>query len=367
MRAEALAGAGGIDKIPAEVSHDQLKASVLIGRVTMSSDCPNVPSLGSASIVRSASSRDADEQAALLQGWNQTYSQMSAGTFSGALCEVRFDDIHLFIESTSRTLLQSGGLAEGILAFGVPLRMAGAAIFCGAVNRGDTVHAFSGREGFEFYSPGGLSMGGFVVSRESLLAAMADEDWERLYPSIEHPHLRKARDERISAMREFITGSLDLLTSAPRLLSMRASRTALKASVLSNLAELLIDDSGVQEPQIPWSRRWKVVTAARELVLSRPESPIGVTEICRAIGVSRRTLQYCFQDVMGISPAAFLRSVRLNGARRTLKTAASVTEAAAYWGFWHFGHFAGDYRKMFGELPSETFRRFHAQAGRAQT
>lgn len=171
-------------------------------------------------------------------------------------------------------------------------------------------------------------MGGFVVSRESLLAAMSDEDWERLYSSIGHPHLRKARDERISAMREFITGSLDLLTSDPRLPSMRAPRKALKASVLSNLAELLIDDSGVQEPSILWSRRWKVVTAARELVLSRPESMIGVTEICRAIGVSRRTLQYCFQYILGISPAAFLRFVRLSGARRIGAFGTSATSPA---------------------------------------
>ena len=35
----------------------------------------------------------------------------------------------------------------------------------------------------------------------------------------------------------------------------------------------------------------------------------------------------------------------------------SVTETALRWGFSHLGRFAADYRKTFGERPSETARR----------
>jgi AraC family ethanolamine operon transcriptional activator len=77
--------------------------------------------------------------------------------------------------------------------------------------------------------------------------------------------------------------------------------------------------------------------------------------------VSRRTLQYSFQEVLGINPVRFLRAMRLNGVRRDLKSgsrpAASVQDIAARWGFWHLGHFVTDYKRMFGELPSETARR----------
>ena len=57
----------------------------------------------------------------------------------------------------------------------------------------------------------------------------------------------------------------------------------------------------------------------------------------------------------------FLRALRLNGARRTLKAADpkddTVTDIAARWGFWHLSHFAADYRSMFEEQPSDTLRR----------
>jgi len=36
---------------------------------------------------------------------------------------------------------------------------------------------------------------------------------------------------------------------------------------------------------------------------------------------------------------------------------ATVTEVATRWGFLHFGRFAGDYQKQFGEKPSETLQR----------
>jgi AraC family ethanolamine operon transcriptional activator len=54
----------------------------------------------------------------------------------------------------------------------------------------------------------------------------------------------------------------------------------------------------------------------------------------------------------------YLRLIRLNGARRSLReplsAAVSVRDVAANWGFWHFSQFSSDYRKLFGQCPSES-------------
>jgi AraC family transcriptional regulator, ethanolamine operon transcriptional activator len=34
--------------------------------------------------------------------------------------------------------------------------------------------------------------------------------------------------------------------------------------------------------------------------------------------------------------------------------AGTIGDIANTWGFWHMGQFAADYRRQFGELPSET-------------
>lgn len=90
----------------------------------------------------------------------------------------------------------------------------------------------------------------------------------------------------------------------------------------------------------------------------------GLSRRCRAAArghgaSSRRTLQYSFQQVLGLKPVKLLRAMRLNGVRRDLRAAcprATVQDIAARWGFWHLGHFVADYEGMFGELPSATLR-----------
>ncbi|EDT39943.1 helix-turn-helix domain-containing protein [Burkholderia ambifaria] len=81
------------------------------------------------------------------------------------------------------------------------------------------------------------------------------------------------------------------------------------------------------------------------------------------LGISRRTVQYAFNDTLNLNPIAYLRAVRLNHVRRELRLGGPVTSAATKWGFWHLSSFAQDYRAMFGELPSATARRYaHREA-----
>ncbi|WP_216936412.1 helix-turn-helix domain-containing protein [Acinetobacter sp. BY484] len=76
------------------------------------------------------------------------------------------------------------------------------------------------------------------------------------------------------------------------------------------------------------------------------------------MGVSQKVLQLCFHEIMGTSPAQYLKAVRLNRVKRNLKKAdpqiKSVQDIACEWGFWHPSNFTANYKAMFGELPSET-------------
>ena len=90
------------------------------------------------------------------------------------------------------------------------------------------------------------------------------------------------------------------------------------------------------------------------------DAPVTIAEISLTAGVAGRTLFKHFRDARGVSPMKYLRSLRFEKARQELlntETAASVTEIAIRWGFGHLGRFAVEYRKRFGESPSETLRR----------
>ena len=63
-----------------------------------------------------------------------------------------------------------------------------------------------------------------------------------------------------------------------------------------------------------------------------------------------------FREHFGVTPKTYLRAFRLNCVRKDLLVAAPKTpiaDVANRWGFWHIGQFASDYRRQFGELPSQ--------------
>ncbi len=103
------------------------------------------------------------------------------------------------------------------------------------------------------------------------------------------------------------------------------------------------------------------VRRARAFIEAHAAEPLTVGRIAAEAGVSIRALQHGFQRVLGMSPTAYLRAVRLRGARRDLVSAdretASVAAVAAQWGFLHPGRFAARYRAMYGVSPGATLRR----------
>jgi AraC family ethanolamine operon transcriptional activator len=85
-----------------------------------------------------------------------------------------------------------------------------------------------------------------------------------------------------------------------------------------------------------------------------------IKDICQASGASYRTLNRAFLDRFGVTPKQYLQAVRLSGVRKDLRQMgpySAITDIANDWGFWHMGQFAADYKRQFGELPSETTRR----------
>lgn len=314
------------------------------------------------SLLNFQSTKDFEEQAVLLKGWNQGYAQLSSGDFEGYVSEMRFDNLHLFMEYSSQSLFQNGQLPEDVIAVGVPLQFSGNGLFCGSACNQQSMHIFSGKSGFEFFSPTQLLMAGISVKREALLNTLNAEDSEIALHHISQANLLHIDNAKTTAVRDFMTGAFAMINQNPQLLQSKKNRTSLSKSVIFLLTECLVDvpdsmDRARQHAAMTNAKCWNIIAETRELVRNNVDVPISVAEVCLQLGISRRTLQYCFQNLLNTTPMAYLRAERLNGVRAMLRTEKSVTEAAAHWGFWHFGHFAQEYKKMFGELPSVTFKR----------
>lgn len=102
------------------------------------------------------------------------------------------------------------------------------------------------------------------------------------------------------------------------------------------------------------------VKRAEEFIDANADRPITIEDLSAHAGVSTRSLFAGFKKYRNTTPMAHLRFVRMRRAHRDLQSPpdknTTVTEIALNWGFAHLGRFTAEYRKMFGESPSETLR-----------
>lgn len=99
-----------------------------------------------------------------------------------------------------------------------------------------------------------------------------------------------------------------------------------------------------------------ILDRALAYIGSRKEAQVPIKDLCRATGVSERTLRNVFYRNFGMSPHQYLMIGRLHDVRERLRNAgpgAKVSGICADFGIWDFGRFAGQYRGLFGVLPSQ--------------
>uniref|UniRef100_E1T408 Transcriptional regulator, AraC family n=1 Tax=Burkholderia sp. (strain CCGE1003) TaxID=640512 RepID=E1T408_BURSG len=319
-----------------------------------------VPAAQAAFRVQTCIAHDADEQARNLQGWHQTYDQLASGSFVGGLTELCLDDMQVFVETTSHTLRQTCEVQKDAYWFGIPTRGAGAGRIDAQMIGSDALAFRPGGIEFELLTSSGYEIFGVVVKGDALRRYAAQVEQVSLadaLPDKEVVSIGADRKERLCAsLRALLERSA--ASGAPL---SRSACDSLQAAVLASLFDAGALPASPGQMAMPVrARRQSIVSEARDYVLAHRDRAVGVPELCERLHVSRRTLQYCFQDVLGMAPAHYVRALRLNGARRDLCNASrdsrSVQDVATAWGFWHLSQFATDYRKLFGMRPSDTLK-----------
>ena len=117
--------------------------------------------------------------------------------------------------------------------------------------------------------------------------------------------------------------------------------------------------SGHLEKKAPHSSN-KAVGLAEDFMEANSDFALSTSEVAAAAGVSIRSLQRTFSMVKGTTPMRFLKDLRLRRARTRMLTAglnSTITQIALMSGFSHLGEFSVEYRKKFGETPTETLSR----------
>ncbi len=224
----------------------------------------------------------------------------------------------------------------------------------------DTVFFLSENSEFDIHVPAGVQTTYISLDQDEFLSAarvLNPAQWETAPQGVQP--LRSNHKALFSDAVEIWFKTASVAARQGGAMDADVMRRLLLQTMLQVATTTIPDDAGT----VPAAARVRALRICRQACafaedrLEADDLPT-IVDLCTAVGVSERTLQYAFRSYVGMSPLVYLRLLRLNRVRTTLIEASpgemTVTEAAMRYGFLHLSRFARDYRHAFDESPSET-------------
>ena len=283
-----------------------------------------------------------DDQAEQLTGFDQSYQQLDCGSYNGAFLACDGDEVGFFVERTNRRLGQQGAGPDGIVSAVVLLSAPGPVLSNGTTFTMDDVLLVGPGGAYEAVVGSGAEPAVLSITLESAAALPL-----RRLSNQQIGRVRRVADPELSRRFRAVAASL--------LRSWDASEQSISVprSVVQALMLDLLTAPGAAEGSSHDSIQ--LYRAARDVMLDALPGPLSMPEVAARVGTSRRTLEQAFDNCAAVSPARFLKLLRLNNARRLIESGRhSVSHAATSSGLHHLGRFSSDYHELFGELPSRT-------------
>jgi AraC family transcriptional regulator, ethanolamine operon transcriptional activator len=291
---------------------------------------------------------DIDEQATRLLGHNQLYQQISKGPFRGEFWSIFCsDDFSIFIERSNQRLEQSGVVPEGTAAFTFLLNTDSPATLMRRTFGRDEMGMFPGGTRFSATSTPKTSYCVINVSEALLGSESFQAKSFAVSGSARQRYFNTALRSLVLAACE--TGSTANYTGELDPLAL------LQQAILSTL-RLTLAFPGDRHVEAPSARLRGLYDRAVVYIQHHLGSDLTISRLAKAMSVSERRLQQAFHVEAGVSPAQYIKAVRMNYVRRDIMSTdylnEPIADIAARWGFWHPSRFGQDYRKMFGCPPS---------------
>jgi len=294
------------------------------------------------------------------RGWDLDWRQLDRGRLTASLIRVAGSDAAILGVAFDRSFLQRGGSPPGMLTFGLAGESVGEIGWYGGRAAANDLLMFKSGGEYESVSRSGFSAHTLSFSEEHLDHVAAHLGLPINFGSYRQGGIAlHIGPQAASDLRHRLQG-LDLaVASGSRKPKTDWIQNELEYEIPARLIRILSTDPAATSLRTD-RRRVLAAQRARDYIDAHADEPPAIQKVCQAAGVSWRTLNYVFRNIFDVTPKEYLQATRFHCVRKELRQAGpdtTIGDIANRWGFWHMGQFAADYKRQFGELPSDSLRR----------
>lgn len=282
--------------------------------------------------------------------WNLRYTQMQKGLFTGGLFFVHTPRIQISHAKYSLGFMTEGEFPDNCILLAYVRSKAELSLYHEALYRDELVILKKGEE-INFLANGENEL--FTVAVEKVFFHQAFyhffgesfEAYQQQRRFAIHPQLAERLFEKILLWMDTLKGDHSLLLE-------QTNYNMIESEILGNIFESLMIDSTVKK------RNKFKISAVHELFMENLKESKCMADIIQELNISERQVRRLFKDTLGITPKQYFQNLRLNAIRNELlsidKSHSFILDIALNYNFFHMGHFSSEYKKLFGEFPSET-------------
>jgi AraC-like DNA-binding protein len=282
-------------------------------------------------------------------GWDIDFRQLEQGPLRASVLSFGHPEIMVLRVKFNRSFHQLGHPPAGYRTFGFPDVESGVLRWkCAEIKPGVLIN-FNFEEMLDSVNPPG-QFSGFVLCFSGFGADLFEEIQRHQFwdpAGVQHDRLRE------------ILKSLVMVATQEGDEGLKRWHKVFNYDLPRSLLSIIAGESSQAKLTIPKFRA-AALNRALEVLSSYEQMPVSVEALCKLSGSSWATLQRAFKDEFQVTPKAYMKSRRLAAVQTELirqGPTAVISDIANHWGFWHLGSFASDYKKQFGELPSQTLLR----------
>jgi AraC-like DNA-binding protein len=282
-------------------------------------------------------------------GFEQPMRQLGKGKFRSALAATFTRQADFYSDRFNRKLFLHFDGFNGHVGIVFPRSASGNFLAAGENIGNEKLLVLPAGSGVDIAGPALIGTDSISMSEKRFA-----ELTQTLCPTIEGPDVLtivEGDNAQFLALRQAVTE----IVAHPELGSNEETAANVVASVIAYMGNA----SGQHSPMAisESMRRIHIAKIAQDFIESHYQEAVHIEDLCRETRVGVRTLQRCFREYFDQPVSQYLKSLRLDSARRELVTAdyleSSVTNIAMTHGCTHLGRFSVEFRERFGVSPHE--------------